>query len=320
MMIQLTPTTNANKTSRTVLALFLQDAEIATLFHHEPLMRQAPNRLPEISSNDAFSAPNSRAWKSIMISQAEGEHHNATHMESSESANLLPFSSSTAIFGLQVTLARIGVLVKESHGDFPSMSLSSHHYQDLLMEWHSQYQRNIAFRDQKPGLMMLWHSVFMTCYMDVDKLERFCGRDGLEAQRSLQEDVHKWARSDDAKRCIIHAILAQRDYEKIPVGEEPPIHFPQCLYRCGIAWYCYCAIRDKSSRQAREELDLPELRALGMNSTKVLSEEADLIDGRPAGSPLFRIIHLLQCASHRKIAHNLASTLTAIVDAGQGTF
>ncbi len=163
--------------------------------------------------------------------------------------------------------------------------------------------------------MMLWHSIFMSLHMDADTLEAFCGRDGAEMAEKNRENTRLWATSDDARICIIHATFVQRHFERIPVGSEPPIHFPICLYRCGIAWFCYTRFVDKATMRAGGDLDLPELQAINLGGGG-MSKLADAIftDGRPAASPLFKIIHLMQRAPHWNLGRNLASTLLSLVE------
>lgn len=166
--------------------------------------------------------------------------------------------------------------------------------------------------------MMLWHFIFMSFHLDADALECFCGREGPVVAKEHHERVRLWAKSDDARASIIHAILVQRHFERIPVGSEPPFHFPMCLYRCGIAWFCYTRFVNKETSRVGEELELPELRELNIHGAASLLEDAGLRDGRPAASPLFRIIHLLQRANHWRLGHSLAATLLALVESESG--
>jgi hypothetical protein len=109
-------------------------------------------------------------------------------------------------------------------------------------------------------------------------------------------------------------MLVVRHFEQIPIGSEPPIHFPLCLYRCGIAWFCYTSFVNKATLRAGGELRLPELQAIGISGSMSLLQDAVFMDGRPEASPLFKIIHLLKRASHWKLGRSLASTLLSLAE------
>ena len=187
---------------------------------------------------------------------------------------------------------------------------------NLLLSWYSKYrQATITYQLQTSSLMMLWHSNFMLLNMNVDDLERACGRDGRIVAEKRRQKVEAWARSEQGRRCIIHAILVQRQFENIPLGKEPPIHAPSCLYRCGIVWYCYTHFGGGGWRdeQTFNSLDLPELQALNLDGKQILMEELVCRnDGGLTSSPLFRIIDLLHRISHWKVAQSLAATLLAL--------
>lgn len=52
----------AEETARVVLALRLHDFLLASTFHHEPLLRHDPSRLPSCFSEQAFSQPSAQRW------------------------------------------------------------------------------------------------------------------------------------------------------------------------------------------------------------------------------------------------------------------
>ncbi|VUC24145.1 unnamed protein product [Clonostachys rosea] len=288
---------------RLVLALNLQDAEISCLLHHEPLLRQPLEKWPRISSEEAFSAPDAKSWKSIMISQAL-----SPQMVNISLTGSIDWPQVTNEFELLAMLRMIGSMAStEPQG-------SSRRYSDVLISWQESYRHSPAFHKRRPALMMLWHFIFMTLHMNADMLESYCGREGPNVAEKHSDAVRTWAMSNDATICIVHAVLVQRHFERITIGTEPPFHFPVCLYHCGLAWFCYTRFVNKAVRRAGKDVDLPELRMLDTNGTKSLLDGTIFMDGRPAASSLFRIIHLLQQANNWKLGHNLASTLLALVE------
>ena len=217
-------------------------------------------------------------------------------------------------FELLIVLYRVGSVVLDGRTAAPCRSEGSRRCQENLLAWHKKYRNAPAFRRQEANLMILWHAVFMSLHMDFDTLERFCGREGPEATERNRAAAEKWATSEEAKVCIIHAVLVQRHCESIPIGTQPPMHFPPCLYRCGIAWYCYTSFADKPTSHSMADLDLTGLEILEINTVRANLEEAGLTDGRPVASPLFKITSLLQRGGQWTIGHSLASTLLALLE------
>ncbi|PVH69710.1 hypothetical protein DL98DRAFT_438461 [Cadophora sp. DSE1049] len=302
---------------RVALCILLQDAEVGSLFHHDPLVHQCISQLPSTSSNEAFAAPNASTWKEAMLHQEAQRVIVSPRTPDMGAMSLSLFSEISSDFGLYVMLERIGTLACGNQMKSPNWPETARRCKDLLMSWYLKYRESAMYKRNAASLMILWHSVFMLIYMDIDVLECFSGREGPAIAEMHQESAQGWARSADARRCIIHSVLVQRHFEHIPLGAEPPIYAPQCLYRCGIAWFCYTSFGGETCTETEGDLvylDLPELEILGVNGTSLFIEEVVPRYGRLMAGPLFRITDLLQRISHWKIAHNLASTLLLLVE------
>jgi hypothetical protein len=171
--------------------------------------------------------------------------------------------------------------------------------------------------DEKECLMMLWHSTFMLMHGNFEALELSCGKAGaIEAQNNIGY-ARMWVQSDDAKRCLLHAVLIQRHFQSMPIGNEPFIHVPICLYHCGIVFFSFLRFGGESESLVgtASSLDFPELRLLGIEANSMIAEETGGLQlERLRLSPVFKVIDLLQRMSHWKVAHNLASTLLALVE------
>ena len=173
-------------------------------------------------------------------------------------------------------------------------------------------------------LMILWHSTFMSLYADFSRLECACGREGEDF--SLRDRVYAqtWARSEDAKRCLLHAALIQRHFQSMPIGTEPAIHVPMALYYCGIAWTSYTRFADRiafSMSEGETNLQYSEMRLIGINETKLFVEAlAKVESGRPDSSPFFKVIDMLGRITHWKIASSLASTLLVVIEDSEHLF
>lgn len=303
-----------------MLALQLQDAEIACMLHHDPLMRHSVEGVPRTASKEAFCAPDAKSWKVIMTREASSSSLNMER--GTDEATIIPsrFPSVSNDFELQVMLRCIGAAPLDQRNLLPPPTISVSQCSDSLISWYKRYRHSTSFQKHESSLMMLWHSIFMLLHMNMDVLECFCGREGPVVAEAHREAVRHWASSDAGIICNIHAMLVTKHFERLPIGSEPPIHFPLCLYRCGIAWYCYIAFVDKATLGARGELRLPELQAVGSTSDISLLQNAVFMDVKGGASLLFRIIHLLQRANHWQLSHSLAATLLSLVEDETGVF
>lgn len=170
---------------------------------------------------------------------------------------------------------------------------------------------------------MLWHSTFMLLNMNIDALECAAGRDGTEVARIHREGARVWARSPQSRRCVVHAVMVQRQFKHIPIGMGVPIHAPSCLYQCGIVWYCYLRFGgDKYPQPDEPEIDMPELSSLGLNGMNILQDEIHSQGGNAKSLQKFLLgtIHLLRRVNYWGVAESLATTLLALVDDGIGLF
>lgn len=207
--------------------------------------------------------------------------------------------------------------------------------------------------------MMLWHSIYITLHANINALECAAGREGYDAVQKYTPYARAWVRSPGAKRCLLHALLIQKNFESLFAGAEPAIYVPMCLYYCGLVWACFmcfsggdgqthdcetgrgngagdgnengpgdaerrdtCAGADEViSIGPADTLQFAELRIPGMDGIGVFLEQiGGLQPRRLAMGSLFRIIDLLQRISHWKVAQRLAATLLVIVEETQELF
>ena len=295
----------------------MHDAELAKIHHHEPLLRHSLDRLPRLSSEELFAAQNETQWKAIMMkTRATNDAHS--------SARNLQFRDAVGShrtpgdFELYAMLESIAALSFESRYSSISWDQTLEKCQVSLISWYESFHVGIMHRKAcKASLMMLWHSTFMLIHGDLDALELSCGKSGPRAAQNSAGYARMWVQSDDAKRCLLHAVLVQRHFESIPIGTEPSIQVPICLYYCGIVLFCFLRFGGEvESLMARKStLDFPELRLLDIDANNMIREEMGGFQlGRLGLSRVYRVIDLLQGVSHWRVAHSLASTLLALVE------
>jgi hypothetical protein len=308
------------KLGRTALALLLLDAEISRMFHHDPAIRQPLSQLPQSASSESFAAGNAEAWKGIMLmdaasSQILDSRAIISEYETTESSiDTTIFPDRLGELTLYVLLQRIGATISCSPPDRPLETQSTTYTKDVLISWYMTYRNTVEFRGEEPQLMTLWHSLFVHLYSNQDSLERASGREGPETQNSHQSCAQAWARSLGAKKCMVHSVLLLRQFKRMQIGTEPPIHVPMSLYRCGIAWYCFSRYGSKASLEPPGELIMPELEALGVDAEHIFLEDVGPRITKPPEYTLVSIVDLLQRISHWKVADRLASTLLALID------
>ena len=304
---------------RAFLALNLLDAEISRTFNIDPAFRLPLKQLPRSSSREIFSASKARAWRDAVLRDQALYVENGTDTSLSiltptteDLEYRLPAHlSSTDVY---VLLQRIGCMANEYPDPMHPGSRSTFECEKMLLCWLERYREDAAFKCQESSLMMLWHSIFMCLTMDMDVLESALGRDGTEAMSDHQQGARAWATNPQARRCLVHSLLVQRQFEAIPLGSEPPIHAAACLYRCGIAWSCFSRFGNGKKPGPAELTDMPELRPLGIDANSILMDEVGSRVLRPMESTVIKVVDLLQRITHWKVAERLASTLLTLID------
>ncbi|KIX10085.1 uncharacterized protein Z518_01166 [Rhinocladiella mackenziei CBS 650.93] len=249
---------------RLALILYVHDAEIAALFHHEPVFRHNTTSLPTACSSELFSAPSAAAW--AMIFRAE-QRERQIHRRESRSHTQNPFSMcpwglSTAtqqselsfhkdlrelsMLNVYTTLSGIGASICECrHLDFLSFNMISKFESDLLT-WYTSvsdsYRKlgdHSAQSDPPFSLLPLWHYTFMTLTTDLRTLELAVGKEGSEVASSTREYVLSWISSVDSKRCLLNALFLQNLIVSTTMGSFVAIHTPRILFSAALCWYCY---------------------------------------------------------------------------------
>lgn len=206
-------------------------------------------------------------------------------------------------------LASIGAIAQEDC----DAGVDSEKCRELLTQWHKAYSPRIHETGHDPfSLMILWHSTFVNLHADLDQLECACGKeDGVATQKHITA-ARAWGRSDDSKRCVLHAILIQKTFQAMPIGTEPAIHVPMALYFCAIVWTSYTRF---GTRIEARDPSFPELKQLAIDQCKFLQDALRGVQlGRPESRPFFKVVDMLQRMSQWKVAESFASTLLGLVE------
>jgi hypothetical protein len=192
-----------------------------------------------------------------------------------------------------------------------------------LVEWYQEFSRSSDTTDPL-CLMVLWHSTFMALLADLDMLERAVGRDTPEALESSTKDFRRWVSSLDAKRCIVHGLLAHKNVRELQLGMEPAIHIPRTLFLAGMTLFCYTLPQVPPLDMGRETfqqelLALPEMKLIDTSGALYIFEQDRKCSGKLSAieaSALCNITDLLQRIGHWEIARKYASTLESVLHGG----
>ena len=292
-----------------MLGIFILDAELAKIHHHEPCLRPATERLPIISSDELFAASNANAWRELVLQQ--------TQQSESRSLRERVFRGTSA-FQLSATLESISAMACECQEPFSTTPHLAQKCQEMLVSWYETHL-STAPPDETLAypLRILWHSNFILLSSNLDALERACGRDGPEEAREAIGYARQWANSQQATRSLIHAIRIIKHFESMSIGSKCPLQIPTCLYHCGIIWFCFGHFGDSNNGSLMEcsfpELDLAGMHLGEMDVAELRNSQAE----RKAANQVLSIVGLLQSMRHRGLSLSLASTLVAIIE-GQG--
>ncbi|KAF4939303.1 hypothetical protein CGCF245_v003805 [Colletotrichum fructicola] len=304
---------------RLLLGLYIQDSEFSVTFHHEPLLRHAPGRIPHCCSDEAFFAPNAAEWYRLVrrdqsISNNGGEADSSMSQPSVsapgfQQAHMLAYASLANIVG-SIQETKASCLDKVAIDQF----------REALLSWHQVYVGH--FPRNQPNyinLMIWWHASFMALYADADLLERSIGRDGREVAEQAKKEIDEWATSSEARKGVLHALLVLKHLEMLPIGSDPAIHVPKAVFYAAMAVYSYIKFMPKTGScytPSQDEIAIPELQVsepVGPSQTG--KKQTDASSFPPVeSSTLCSAMDLLWRIGHWEISRKLSSILEVLMD------
>lgn len=255
---------------------------LASMFHHEPLLRHDAIIVSVAADDSLFNAPTAAAWRDQVRLQPPSKpsvheclhinqhtHHYTQQVSSELVCGQSRFTAYVMLHGIYA-----GVCEKQQIGHLAPGSANFTKYCDALMCWNYTFEtraHNPRETSQSDTfcLIILWHTVFMNLLADFNTLERAIGRDGLDNSSTDPDHLYalQWAASPEARRCIMHVYALESALGTLRLDTEPAIHIPHCLFLAGIASYCYTRFRRLSPQAASEqEANFPEfsLRGVGV--------------------------------------------------------
>lgn len=246
---------------RIALVLFIHDAEISALFHHDPILRHNVRSLPTASSAELFSAPTATIWATRYKAEQRDRLRQANQL-STGSFTEKEADSDVSNADLQTPLTAwpaqdhmLNIYTRLS-GISPSIIEARHmgcltrpHAQKLesdLVSWYISVPgpfRELGTTSMQPEapftMLPLWHYSFIQLTADLDTLELAIGREGATISDSTRSYALSWVASPDSKRCLLHALLLQNLMTAVNMGSFFPIHTARILFSAAVCWYCY---------------------------------------------------------------------------------
>ncbi|KAL5355839.1 hypothetical protein BJX96DRAFT_185038 [Aspergillus floccosus] len=295
---------------RVEIALNIHDAELADLLHHDPIRKHRFAQYPRLQSDALFMAPTATKWASL-YKQLLSNTTPAVDMDD-------PFCNAGAKsrFAAYSVLESINADLIESRHSNTLRIDDTRRISNLLVQWWQTHSVHLRDDEDPFGLPVLWHSIYMSLYVDMDLLEQAIGRCGDLLKGTASEEVRKWAASLDASKCLVHALLIQRYLERMRVSAEPAIHIPRALFSAALSWICFNRIGHQKEINLRA-FEAPEIQLIG--SKNALQD----VQGQAFGDTAFadvnhlhRLIDLLHRVGRWAISKTFAAVLCAALEEG----
>ncbi|KAK5065134.1 hypothetical protein LTR84_000970 [Exophiala bonariae] len=242
-------------TDSIALLLHIHDAELAALFHHEPIFRHNTASLPTISSAELFNAPSAAVWAarlrkeeqiSILDPKLSAGSRESWAIETRQRTPML--LRYARLSGLSASIAECRYLKQLTFEMIAKL-------ESELIFWHRNFSEHMGTIGDHNGalssttteapfsLMPLWHYSFITLMADINVLELAIGKEGSDVASSVREYVVSWLSSPDSKRCLLHALLLQNFMVNTSMGSVMAIHTPRILFASAVCWACYMLYR-----------------------------------------------------------------------------
>ncbi|KAJ5919719.1 hypothetical protein N7454_009554 [Penicillium verhagenii] len=312
--------------ARVQVALHIHDAELATLLHHQPIRSHRFRQFPKLASDELFSAPTASKWAALYRQSMDtSPENNLISTQLPRSLDPLPVtgvSSRFAAYGLLESISARLIDARQSDGfdHHVSAEISS-----LLIAWWKAYYTPIQNHERDTFcLPVLWHSIYISLYADLDLLEQLIGRDGHHHTVQAAAPVQEWCASLNASRCLIHASLIAQYIEKMSMSSEPSIHVPRALFSAALTYLVVARFAPKHVVRS-EAFASPEFKILGDNNASVESCFPDLQSKGSSGSVgadmdhLYRLVDLLQRGGRWGISQAFAGVITSALEGIPGS-
>jgi hypothetical protein len=151
---------------------------------------------------------------------------------------------------------------------------------NLLLSWYKSYNRFTSSTNSNSNsnssnfcLLILWHSIFVSLYTDIQNLEIAFGSQGGKAAGEIAESVIHWVLTPCAERAAFHIIRIRQLLSQLSLSIVPPIHLPRITFQSAIVYWCYIKYKELSVGPALgEHEEWLEFTIAGLNEDELMGE------------------------------------------------
>ncbi|ETN41350.1 uncharacterized protein HMPREF1541_03285 [Cyphellophora europaea CBS 101466] len=302
------------------LAIRIHDAEIASTLHHEAFLPLNPRRMSLAQTDALFLAPNFLEWAAL---SQDGSSDLATPSSEVSPGSTIPEILHERLlsiplnchFSIYSTLEDVLSAILQARIDETLTEDYVHSVHACLMAFRRQYGQNSSASPAEPlrgGNLILWHFNFINLYADMNLLEKSVGRDGPELRPSDLAKTIEWARSDDAKRSVAHALAIKKSLEGFRLTSEPGIHVPRAMFCSAVCLFCQAKYGDGGNQSL--PCTFPELQLFDTNVTSsIRTAREPQSTGGDGSKSVYNFVDLLQRIGHWQISRKFASILSVLI-------
>lgn len=274
------------------MGLHIQDAELASLYHAPPNLRHTANRHYYACKKEVFDAPDSQSWAKAMrlhppLSFSVRQYFQDRRKDfSSPGAILQDIPDPEDDLTLYILLVGIQAQVCEAREvETLFTPETQRETSSLLLCWYQSYVRSRNAHphqgDEPFCLIILWHSIWISLFSNIQVLETAFGSHGTAAAAEQIDAVAAWASTPNAKRAALHVMRIRFLLSQLSLSVIPSTHVPRVAFQAAIV--CWCYIRFKEATPTPRGLDLEfegwtEFGAAGVN-VQVLELDLSRIRG-----------------------------------------
>lgn len=244
----------SEETIRTMLMLYILDAELSITQGHKPLLDHGPAKVPQALSDTLFLATTAENWL-VLYDEDEASQ------KSCLTAYCKLESIAAAIFE-----ARIDDLLTEQR---------TLRIEKRLQELYTEYLSDTKFQsNDKMGLILLWHLCFLSLSTTSSVLNRTLSHNLSELDKADQDYILDWSRSTAGQRSMLHALAIKQIVVESPMIQEPPLHFPQAVFVAALCIFCFIKFGsfpiDDLAKSELASISYPELEMAGVGATQLV--------------------------------------------------
>jgi hypothetical protein len=310
------------------MGLHVQDAELASLYHAPPNLRHTANRHYFACSKEVFDAPDAQSWAKAMRAHPPLPFSVRQYFQDRRK----DFSSPDLIaqdipdpeddFTLYIILVGIQAQVCEAREvETLFTPETQREISSLLLCWYQSYVHYRNAHPQYPGgtpfcLMILWHSIWVSLFSNIQVLETAFGSRGTAAAAEQVEVVSSWASSPTAKRAALHVMRIRALLSQLSISLVPSVHLPRVAFQSAIVCWCYIRFKEPSPTPRPVDTELEgwtEFAAAGVNVRSLEMELSRIRGGWGSDQPLGPFSEILHRLGQWGLAKKLGGILNVAI-------